>query len=103
MLLQARAALLRAERPQALDEELRTARARGLLREDFDVEEVAATFLAVMDGLQLRYLLTPGEMRIDVAFAVLAGQVLQDLVADDPRAAATVSAWRARHAGPSSA
>jgi len=82
---------------------LRTARERGLLRDDFDVEEVAATFLAVMDGLQLRYLLTPGEMRIDAAFAVLAGQVLQDLVADDPRAAAAVSAWRARHAGPSSA
>jgi AcrR family transcriptional regulator len=81
---------------------LRTAQARGLLRDDFDVEEVAATFLAVMDGLQLRYLLTPSEIRIDAAFAALAGQVLQDLVADDPRAAAAVTAWRGRHAGPPS-
>jgi len=83
-------------------EALRTAQQRGLLRDDFDVAEVASTFLAVMDGLQLRYLLTPEEIRIDQAFATLAGQVLADLAAEDPRAAAAVTAWRSQHAGPAS-
>jgi AcrR family transcriptional regulator len=77
---------------------LRTAQERELLRDDFDVATVASTLLAVMDGLQLRHLLTPSEIRIDEAFAVLAGQVLEDLAADNPRAAAAVSAWRSRHA-----
>jgi hypothetical protein len=50
-----------------------------------------------MDGLQLRYLLTPDEIRIDEAFAALAGQMLADLALDSPRAAAAVAAWRRKH------
>jgi len=50
-----------------------------------------------MDGLQLRYLLTPEELRIDEAFAALAGQMLADLAFDSPRADAAISAWRLQH------
>ena len=44
--------------------------------------------------------LTPSELRIDAAFATLAGQVLDDLVAESPAAQATVRAWRSRYATP---
>jgi hypothetical protein len=40
-------------------------------RGDFDVDAAAATLLAAMDGLQLRYLLTPDDLRTDQAFAAL--------------------------------
>jgi AcrR family transcriptional regulator len=76
---------------------LREAQRRGVLRTDFDVTAVAATFLAAMDGLQLRYLLTPSDIRIDEAFASLAGHILQDLAAPTPRAAAAVDAWKRRN------
>jgi AcrR family transcriptional regulator len=79
---------------------LRDAQERQLLRRDFDVDAVAATFLAAMDGLQLRYLLTPDDLRIDAAFAALAGQMLADLASDSPEAAATIAAWREKHAPP---
>jgi AcrR family transcriptional regulator len=79
---------------------LRTAQERDLLRDDFDVAATASTLLAVMDGLQLRYLLTPSELRIDAAFATLAGQVLDDLAAESPAARAAVRAWRSRYATP---
>jgi hypothetical protein len=58
---------------------------------------VAATLLAAMDGLHLRYLLTPDELRTDEAFAALAGQMLADLAFDSPRAAAAIAAWRREH------
>jgi AcrR family transcriptional regulator len=77
---------------------LRNAQERKLLRSDFDVHAVAATLLAAMDGLQLRYLLMSEELRIDRAFAALAGQMLTDLAFDSPRARAAISAWRLRHA-----
>jgi AcrR family transcriptional regulator len=77
---------------------LRGAQARGLLRGDFDVEEVATSWLAAMDGLQLRHVLSPHDLRIDHAFAQLAGQTLSDLAADTPHATAAITAWRARHA-----
>jgi AcrR family transcriptional regulator len=76
---------------------LRDAQRRGLLRADFDVDTVAATLLAAMDGLQLRFLLSPTDLRIDDAFATLGGQILDDLAAPTPRSAAAVSAWRRRH------
>jgi AcrR family transcriptional regulator len=78
-------------------EALREAQERQLLRRDFDVDAVAATLLAAMDGLQLRYLLTPDHMRIDQAFAAIAGQMLADLALDTPQAAATIAAWRREH------
>jgi AcrR family transcriptional regulator len=78
-------------------EALREAQERQLLRRDFDVDAVAATLLAAMDGLQLRYLLTPDHMRIDEAFAALAGQMLSDLAFDSPEAAAAIAAWRQKH------
>jgi hypothetical protein len=78
-------------------ESLREAQERELLRRDFDAQAVAASLLAAMDGLQPRYILAPHVMRIDEAFAQLAGQVLADLVVDSPRAHAAVAAWRAEH------
>jgi AcrR family transcriptional regulator len=78
-------------------EALREAQERELLRPGFDARMVAATLLALMDGLQLRYLLTPDEVRIDEAFAALAGQILADLAFDSPRATATIAAWRREH------
>jgi AcrR family transcriptional regulator len=75
-------------------EAFRVARERRLLRPDFDAEAAAATLLAAMDGLQLRYLLTPDHLRIDEAFAALAGQMLADLAFDGPEASATIAAWR---------
>jgi AcrR family transcriptional regulator len=77
---------------------LRQAQERELLRPDFDVRAVAATLLAAMDGLQLRYLLMSEELRIDKAFAAFAGQMLADLAFDSPRARAAVSAWRLEYA-----
>jgi AcrR family transcriptional regulator len=79
---------------------LREAQRRGLLRTDVDVAAVAATLLAAMDGLQLRYLLTPSDIRIDEAFASLAGQILEDLAAPTPRATAAVDAWKQRNGLP---
>ena len=78
-------------------EALREAQERELLRRDFDAPAVAASLLAAMDGLQLRHILAPHVMRIDEAFAELAGQVLADLVFDSPRARAAVAAWRTGH------
>jgi AcrR family transcriptional regulator len=82
---------------ETVEQALREAQEREVLRSDFDVHTVAATLLAAMDGLQLRYLLTPDEIRIDEAFAELAGQMLQDLAFDSPQAAATIAAWRHEH------
>lgn len=76
------------------------AQERGLLRPDFDVSEVACTLLATMDGLQLRHLLTPHDMRIERAFARVAGQMLADLASADPEAIAAIERWRAQHAVP---
>jgi AcrR family transcriptional regulator len=75
-------------------EALREAQERELLRPDFDVRTTASTLLAAMDGLQLRFLLTGEDVRIDEAFAALAGQMLADLAFDSPRAAAAIAAWR---------
>lgn len=77
-------------------EALREAQQRELLRPDFDVRATASTLLAAMDGLQLRYLLGE-DLRLDEAFAALAGQMLSDLAFDSPRAAAAIAAWRDRH------
>ena len=77
---------------------LRTAQQRGLLRTDIDVTEIAGTLLAAMDGLELRHVLTPHDMRIERAFARLAGQILSDVGTDDPQAQQKIAAWRARHA-----
>ena len=60
----------------------------------FDREAVAAELLALMDGLNLRDLLTPAGMRIDEAFADVAGQMVADLAVDDPEVAAKIAAWR---------
>jgi AcrR family transcriptional regulator len=79
-------------------EALVAAQQRGLLRRDFDPQAVATTFLAAMDGLLLRHLLTSQDIRVDEAFAALAGQVVEDLAADSPEAKAIVRAWRAKHA-----
>jgi hypothetical protein len=76
---------------------LREAQQRQLLRSDFDVDSAAATLLAAMDGLQLRYLLTPDSPRIDEAFAALGGQMLADLAYDSPEAASKIAAWRQEH------
>lgn len=76
---------------------LHTAQRRGLLRSDIDVTEIAGTLLAAMDGLELRHVLTPHDMRIDRAFARLAGQMLSDVSTDDPLARKKIAAWRARH------
>jgi hypothetical protein len=76
---------------------LSEAQERRLLKCDFDVGAVAATLLAAMDGLQLRYLLMPHDMRIDAQFAALAGQMLADLAYDSPEAADKIAAWRRRH------
>jgi AcrR family transcriptional regulator len=81
---------------------LREAQDRELVRRDVDVDGAAASLLAAMDGLQLRYLLTRRAERIDVQFAALAGQVLADLACDTPQAAAKVDAWRRRHGATSS-
>jgi hypothetical protein len=78
-------------------EALEEAQNRGLLRRGVNVEAVAATLLALMDGLQLRYLLTPTEMRTDDAFAAAAGQMLADLAVEDPEVAAKINAWRRAH------
>jgi AcrR family transcriptional regulator len=78
-------------------DDLLEAQKRGLLKPDFDATAVGATLLAAMDGLQLRHLLTPEDIRIDEAFAALAGQMLADLAGDDPHAAATIATWRRRH------
>jgi AcrR family transcriptional regulator len=78
-------------------EALRHAQERELLRADFDARTVAATLLAAMDGLQLRHILTPHDMRIDEAFAALAGQMVQDLAFESAPAAAAIAAWRAKH------
>jgi AcrR family transcriptional regulator len=78
-------------------EALKDAQQRELLRPDFDPHVVAVTLLSTMDGLQLRDALTPYAVRIDQAFAQIAGQVLEDLAFDSPRAAAAVTAWRHRH------
>jgi AcrR family transcriptional regulator len=83
---------------QLVIDDLREAQARRLLRSNFNAHTVATTLLATMDGLQLRYVLTPDAPRIDEAFAALAGQVLADLVHDSPSAAAVISAWRRKHA-----
>jgi AcrR family transcriptional regulator len=77
-------------------EALREAQQRELLRADFEVRATASTLLAAMDGLQLRYLLGE-DLRLDEAFAALAGQMLADLAFDSPRAAATIAAWRRDH------
>jgi AcrR family transcriptional regulator len=76
---------------------LRDAQQRGLLRGDFDPFEIAYTLLAMMDGLQLRHLLSPHEMRIERAFARVAGQVLSDLATSDPDALRKIARWRAEH------
>jgi AcrR family transcriptional regulator len=81
-------------------EALREAQERELLKADFDAQAVAATLLAAMDGLQLRYVLTPDQIRIDEAFAALAGQMLADLAFDSPRATAAIAAWRREHGPP---
>ena len=83
---------------QALEE----AQDRGVLHRRFDREAVAAELLALMDGLNLRDLLTPAAMRIDEAFADVAGQMVADLAVDDPEVAAKIAAWRREHgsAGP---
>ena len=75
---------------QALEE----AQDRGVLHRRFDREAVAAQLLALMDGLNLRDLLTPAAMRIDEAFADVAGQMVADLAVDDPEVAAKIAAWR---------
>jgi AcrR family transcriptional regulator len=72
---------------------LRGAQARGILRDGFDVEATASTLLAAMDGLQLRHVLSPHDLRIDRAFARLAAQIVADLAAQDPGAAAKIAAW----------
>lgn len=77
---------------------LRGAQARGLLRVEIDVDEVASTLLAAMDGLQLRHVLSPHDLRIDHAFAQLVGHTLEDLAADTPAARSAITAWRARYA-----
>jgi BetI-type transcriptional repressor, C-terminal len=74
--------------------DLRAAQERRVLRPDFDLDAAAATLLAAMDGLQLRYLLTPDGLRIDEAFAALGGQMLAALAYDSPEAAAKIAAWR---------
>jgi AcrR family transcriptional regulator len=79
-------------------EDLREAQERGLVRGDVDTGELAATLLAVMDGLQVRWLITPGDVRIDEAFAALAGHLLESVAADNQSARAAVRAWRRRHA-----
>ena len=76
---------------------LRNAQQRGILRPDFDPTETACTLLATMDGLQLRHILTPHHLRIERAFARLAGQLLADLAADDPESQQKIAAWRTRH------
>src|SRR3954451_18323755 len=58
---------------------LAEAQDRGLLHRGFDREAVAAELLALMDGLNLRDLLTPAGRRIDEAFADVAGQMVADL------------------------
>jgi AcrR family transcriptional regulator len=83
---------------QLVTDALREAQERELLRPDFDAHAVATTLLAAMDGLQLRYVLTPDAIRIGEAFAALAGQMLADLGHDSPRATAAISAWRRKHA-----
>ena len=75
---------------QALEE----AQDRGVLHRRFDREAVAAQLLALMDGLNLRELVTPAAMRIDEAFADVAGQMVADLAVDDPEVAAKIAAWR---------
>jgi AcrR family transcriptional regulator len=82
---------------ETVTQALQEAQARNLLRRGFDVHTVAATLLAAMDGLQLRHVLSPHGMRIDEAFASLAGQIIQDLAADTPEAAAAIAGWRAAH------
>jgi AcrR family transcriptional regulator len=77
-------------------EALREAQQRELLRADFDLRTTASTLLAAMDGLQLRYLLGE-DLRLDEAFAALAGQMLSDLAFDSPRAAEAIAAWRREH------
>lgn len=79
---------------EVVAEALREAQEHELLRSDFDVRATASTLLAAMDGLQLRYLLTDADLRIDAAFAELAGQMLSDLAFDSPRAAEAIAAWR---------
>ena len=78
-------------------EALEAAQTRGLLRRGVDVEAVATTLLALMDGLQLRYLLAPTEMSIDDAFAAAAGRMLADLAVEDPEVAGKINAWRRAH------
>ena len=82
---------------QSVVDALREAQERKVLRADVDVRGVAATLLATMDGLQLRYLLTAEDPPIDEAFAALAGQMLEDLAFDSPQARAAVAAWRRHH------
>jgi BetI-type transcriptional repressor, C-terminal len=77
-------------------EALQGAQERELLRPDFDVRTTASTLLAAMDGLQLRYLLGE-DLRLDQAFAAVAGQMLSDLAFDSPRAAEAIAAWRRAH------
>jgi AcrR family transcriptional regulator len=80
-------------------EGLGDAQQRRLLRPDFDASEVACTLLATMDGLQLRHLLTPHELRIERTFARLVGHILADITGDDPESRAKIAAWRDRHGG----
>ncbi|MDA0172519.1 TetR/AcrR family transcriptional regulator [Solirubrobacter taibaiensis] len=75
---------------------LHNAQQQAVLRADFDPEEVAWTLLAVMDGLQLRHVLSSHSMRIEQAFASLAAQILDDLAADNDAARRKIAAWRAR-------
>jgi AcrR family transcriptional regulator len=74
--------------------DLRAAQECRILRPDFDLDAAAATLLAAMDGLQLRYLLTPDGPRIDEAFAALGGQMLANFAYDSREAAAKIAAWR---------
>ncbi|MER7787015.1 TetR/AcrR family transcriptional regulator [Streptomyces sp. NPDC097640] len=47
---------------------LRGARAEGLIREDVDVVQAATSILAVMDGLQLQWLLDPASVDMPEVF-----------------------------------
>ena len=76
---------------------LEEAQDRGVLRRGFDREAVATELLALMDGLHLRDLLTPAGMRIDEAFADVAGQMVADLAVPEPEVAAKIAAWRRMH------
>ena len=62
---------------------LKEAQGQGKIRDDIDVEQLGSLVMAVMDGLQLQWLLDPEQMNMGAAFKTFT-KIFSQGLQDDP-------------------